>query len=79
MHSARNLVRDVTGEYDSEAETALGQDTPFAKLDVSAVATRLFAAIRELDALAVTQIVTSEPHGAGVAAAVAGVVSRIIL
>lgn len=43
MHSARNLVRDVTGEYDSEAETALGQDTPFAKLDVSAVATRLFA------------------------------------
>ncbi len=43
VHSARNLVRDVTGEYDSEAETALGQDTPFAKLDVSAVATRLFA------------------------------------
>ena len=42
MHSARNLVRDVTGEYDSEAETAL-VDTPFAKLDVSAVATRLFA------------------------------------
>jgi L-threonylcarbamoyladenylate synthase len=60
--------------YDDDIAMATQAAIPYASLgardDGAAVATRLFAAIRELDALAVTQIVTSEPHGAGVAAAV---------
>lgn len=60
--------------YDDDIAIATQADIPYASLgardDGAAVATRLFAAIRELDALAVTQIVTSEPIGAGVAAAV---------
>jgi L-threonylcarbamoyladenylate synthase len=60
--------------YDDDIASATEAHIPHASLgardDGATVATRLFAAIRELDALAVTQIVTSEPHGAGVAAAV---------
>ncbi len=43
MRSARNLVRDVTGKLNSEAEVGLGETTPVSKVDVATVATRLFA------------------------------------
>lgn len=60
--------------YDEDVAIATQAHIPFATLGArdngAVVATRLFAAIRELDALTVAQIVTSEPIGAGVAAAV---------
>ena len=60
--------------YDDDVAVATQAQIPYATLGArdngAMVATRLFAAIRELDALAVTQIVTSEPLGGGVAAAV---------
>ena len=43
MRSARNLVRDVSGKHNSEAEVGLGETTPISKVDVATVATRLFA------------------------------------
>ncbi len=43
LRSARNLVCDVTGKLHSEAETAWGEVTPTTKVEVSSVATRLFA------------------------------------
>jgi L-threonylcarbamoyladenylate synthase len=60
--------------YDDDVGVATQAQIPFASLGArdngAMVAARLFAAIREIDALAVTQIVTSEPLGDGVAAAV---------
>ena len=60
--------------YDDDIGVATQAQIPFASLGArdngAMVAARLFAAIREIDALAVTQIVTSEPLGDGVAAAV---------
>jgi L-threonylcarbamoyladenylate synthase len=60
--------------YDDDIALAQQAQIAFASLgerdNGAMVATRLFAAIRQLDALNVAQIVTSEPHGAGVAAAV---------
>lgn len=60
--------------YDDDVEVATQAQIPFASLGVRSngamVATHLFAAIRQLDTLAVTQIATSEPYGAGVAAAI---------
>ncbi len=60
--------------YDDDVVVATNAQIPFVSLGVrdngTMVAARLFAAIREIDALAVTQIVTSEPLGDGVAAAV---------
>lgn len=60
--------------YDDDIALAQQAQIPYASLgsrdNGAMVATRLFAAIRQLDALNVAQIITSEPHGAGVAAAV---------
>jgi len=60
--------------YDDDIGVAQQSQIVYASLGMrdngALVATRLFAAIRQLDALNLAQIVTSEPHGAGIAAAV---------
>jgi L-threonylcarbamoyladenylate synthase len=60
--------------YDDDVAVATQAQIPYASLGVRSngalVATRLFAAIRQIDTRTVTQIVTSEPLGDGVAAAV---------
>lgn len=60
--------------FDDDMIVAEHAGIPYVSLGVRSndtiVAMRLFAAIRQLDALAVTEIVSSEPLGGGVAAAV---------